>query len=122
MEITDLDVTCRPQLNVSYIDHPDATQDTYVGVNGAGFANGPVHLWYDGVPGLGDSNGWQYGATLQATNNAINGWDESTLVVGAWNGCQEANLPGTVQIMAIDSAGNESNIDTVSTCRICGGC
>lgn len=126
MLMTDLRVSCAPELDVLSISHPDATQDTYVGATGGGFVDGPVRLWYQGVPGLGDSDGWQYGAVLQATNNTISGWDQQTLVVGAWNGCQGATEgPGgvtQVQVMAIDSAGNESNRQTVPVCRICNTC
>jgi hypothetical protein len=122
MRITNLTVTCQPQLSVFDVYQPDVTQDTFVGVSGQGFVDGPVRLWYSGVPGLGDSDGWQYGAVLQASRNVLVGWDESTLVVGPWNGCPERNPPGMVQIMAIDSVGNESPAQSIPACRICGGC
>jgi hypothetical protein len=121
MLFTDLLVSCAPHLDLPVPSRPNAT-DTYVWVTGGGFANGPVRIWYQGVPFLGDGDGWQYGAVLQASSNAIDGVDSQTLTWGNWSGCEWGTPSNNVQVMAIDSAGNRSNVQTAQACRICGTC
>jgi hypothetical protein len=119
MQVDDLTMTCQPQLTSVQVTRPWATGVNIV-VSGTGFANGNVQMWYSGVPNWDTSEGpgWIVGGVLQASENSISGQVDSTFAE-VFSNCTAAQSAGTVKVMAIDSAGNETLVSNLSASSFC---
>jgi hypothetical protein len=113
MQVNDLSMHCAPKLQP--IDVTSYQTGVSLYLQGTGFANGPVRLWYHGVPG---QSGWSAGATLQASNGGIAGSDAT--FEGAYVPCTAQQAAGYVNVIAFDSAYKESTFTSVRACEFCG--